>query len=504
MKKRTAAFYLAPVALVCSAGEKAAAQPNVLFIMADDLGWSDTTLYGHTDFYETPNLDRLRQRGMLFTQAYSAYAVCSPSRYAAMTGNWPCRAGWYQASGHVDLVKYEAYMNPSIGKKDKVKHWQSATRTHNDTVTLADAFKAAGYDTAFFGKWHMGREPSDPLHMGFDSDIPHTWLHAPPGGYLAPWRFPDPNIVKLPAEKGENIETRMAAEASKYIRQQAQSGKPFFMCYWNFSVHTPLQGNPDLVKKYEQKAKEQGGDQKQRHPVYGAMVETMDAAVGTLLDTLEKEGLADNTIIVFTSDNGGLAEVSHGGSDPYNGTPVTDNSPLRGSKAMPYEGGFRVPLVVAWPGHIVAGSSSPAIFSGVDFFPTLTALAGVEMPPGSAKDGISQKPVLLGGVLSVRDEVFMHAPVNWPKMTPATVLRKGDWKLIRYYFGNDDNTDRYELFDLAKDMSETTNLASQYPERVQQLAVIMDRYIKETGANLPTLNKEYDAAAAKGKPEAAE
>ncbi len=309
MKTKTIAGLLGSVLFGVTCAD--ASPPNVLFIMADDLGWSDTGLYGHTGFYETPNLDRLRDRGMLFTQAYSAYAVCSPSRYAALTGQWPARAGWYQAAGHVELEKFEAYKNPRIDKTSKVHHWQSATRTRNETATVADAFKAAGYDTAFFGKWHLGREPYDPLHMGFDVDVPHTWMHAPPGGYLAPWPFPDPNIVKLPAEKGENIETRMAEEAVKYIQQQKKSGKPFFMCYWNFSVHTPLEGNADLVKKYELKAAEQGGNQKHRHPVYGAMVETMDAAVGRLLDTLDKEGLADNTIVVFTSDNGGLAGEAH-------------------------------------------------------------------------------------------------------------------------------------------------------------------------------------------------
>ena len=301
-----------------------ARKPNIVFFLADDLGWRDTNPYGST-FYETPNIARLAKRGMRFTQAYAANPLCSPTRSSIMTGLFPARTGIMTPSCHVEEVKLQATLEKKTPSSRKVISVESVTRLKLEYYTLAEALKDAGYATGHFGKWHLGREPYDPLHQGFDVDVPHTYFPSPAGTYIAPWKFPPE--LHFQGEPGENIETHMSYEAVKFIK--AHKDQPFFLNYWAFSVHSPWQGMPELVKKYEAKAKTDPNNL-QRNPIMGAMIQTMDESVGRLLDTLDELKLTDNTIFIFNSDNGGFSYLGHGLDTGKYPVPMTCNEPLRG------------------------------------------------------------------------------------------------------------------------------------------------------------------------------
>ncbi len=452
--------------------------PNIVFILADDLGWRDSSLYG-SEFYETPNLERLARRGTMFTQAYAAAPLCSATRSSLMTGCYPARTGITAATGHLPDETLAATPQPGARPFQKAIAAQSASRLKLEFYTLAEALRDAGYRTAHFGKWHLGREPYDPLHQGFDIDIPHWWGPNAPA-YLAPWKLP--NFTGAP---GEHIEDRMAAEASRFIRENRR--RPFFLNYWCFSVHGPWQGKAELIAKYRAKARPGNA---QRNPVYGAMVETMDRAVGTLMQTLDDNGLADNTILVFFSDNGGVDFVD------VEGSPVTSNLPLRGSKATLYEGGIREPGIVVWPGKTKPGSKTGAVISSVDFYPTLLDMAGVRPKPNAALDGKSFVAALEGRPFD-RGPVFWHFPHYTPASgnTPSTAVRAGDWKLIRFWCEGEGQQDRLELYNLAEDLGESHNLAASEQAKVRELGAIMDRFLQETGAIRPRRNPNYDPQA---------
>ncbi len=469
-------------------GQRPHQRPNVVFILADDLGWSDTTLYGTTRFFETPNIERLARRGMTFRNAYAAYPVCSPTRASILSGQYPCRLGIVEANCQSE----KAILEPSVNKH--APPWQKSTsvtgvtRLRTDYYTLGKAFHDAGYATGHFGKWHCGLEPYDPLHHGFDVDVPHApFAHGPLGHYLAPWPILEKrcNFHGLP---GENLEDRMAREAVAFLK--AHKDHPFFLNYWAFSVHGEFEGKPHLVEKYRKKALAVGGPTP--HPVYAAMVETLDDAVGTLLDALDELRLADNTIVVFFSDNGGAEEGGIKGERVR----ITSNSPLRGGKATIYEGGTREPLVVAWPGVTRPGSRSDALFDSVDFYPTLLELTGIPKRAGAAPDGVSQVPALREKG-QPRDTAFCHVPVhaNATLLVPSTSLRKGDWKLIRFWYEGPGGADRYELYDLKTDVGEAKNLAAAEPDRVRRLSALMDQCLKDTHALLPARNSRYDPRA---------
>ena len=455
--------------------------PNIVFILADDLGWRDTSLYG-SEFCETPNIERLAKRGMMFTQAYAAAPLCSATRSSLMTGFYPARTGITAASGHLPDETFEATPLPGARPFQKAVGAQSASRLKLDYYTLAEALKDAGYRTGHFGKWHLGREPYDPLHQGFDVDIPHYWGPSPPA-YVAPWK-----LDHLTGSAGEHIEDRMSSEAVRFIRDNKE--RPFFLNYWCFSVHGPWQAKPELVAKYRAKAKPGNA---QRNPVYGAMVETLDNAVGALLRALDENGLADNTIVVFFSDNGGIDFVDVAGS------PVTSNLPLRGSKATLYEGGTREPCIVRWPGKVKPGSKSDAVICSVDFYPTLLAMAGVEPKRRVPFDGKSFVPALEGKAFD-RGPTFWHFPHYTPATgnTPCSAVRVGDWKLIRFWCEGQGQNDRLELYNLSEDMGESKNLASRMPEKVRELAAVMERFIVQTGAVRPKPNPKYDRGAQPG------
>ena len=339
----------------------AAKQPNVVIILADDLGWSDTTLYGTTKYYQTPNIERLAKRGMTFTRAYSASPLCSPTRSALLTGLSPARTGITTPNCHLPQVVLEATTGKKAPPDQKAIMPDPPTRLKPEYRTLAETLKDAGYATGHFGKWHLGSEPYSPLQQGFDVDVPHHPGPSPAGSFVAPWKFANFK-EKTP---GEHIEDRMADEAVAWMEKNKD--RPFYLNYWMFSVHAPFDAKKANIEKHRGRV---NPADPQHSPTYAAMVESMDDAIGTLLDALDRLQIADNTIIIFTSDNGG---------NMYNeidGTTPTSNAPLRGGKATMFEGGTRVPGVIVWPGITAAGSRSDAIIQSEDYYPTL--LEGLE------------------------------------------------------------------------------------------------------------------------------
>ena len=480
MKDRTLLVGISALATCAAIASHALAQqesrpPNVVFILADDLGWRDTSLYG-SEFYETPHIDALAKRGMMFTNAYAAAAICSPTRASILTGLHPARIGMTTPSGHVESVVLEKRLRPQGRENQPALMADSVTRLKLEYFTLAEALNSAGYETGHFGKWHLGREPYDPYQQGFGVDLPHTPGPGPSGGYLGPWRF-------WPGEgkEGEHIEDRMAIEASRFIRENKD--RPYFLNYWCFSVHSPVQGKPELVEKYRRKA---DPDYAQRNPINGAMVESLDDAVGTLVRTIDDLGIADNTIIIFFSDNGGMVHRFDGG------VVVTSNAPLRSGKSSIYEGGIREPLVVVWPGTARPGSQSEEIVQSIDFYPTLLEMTGTPPRRGQEFDGISIVPALRGDSLE-REAIFTHVP-QYSAATvqrPSTAVRKGDWKLIRFYADGPGQTDRYELYNLRADLGESEDLAPSSPARVAELNALIDSFLADTEAVIPKPNPRY-------------
>ena len=453
-----------------------AQQPNIVFIMADDLGWSDTELNGTTSFYETPNILRLADRGMTFTRAYSAHPLCSPTRASVMTGLEPGRLRFTSAQGHVAEERlWIESMAATAGTNKKVVTAGSVTRLNTTYDTLAESLKAAGYATGFFGKWHLGPEPYSPLEHGFDTDIPHRNGSGPQGGYMPPWG----SGSWVPATADENQEDRLAQEAVTWMQAQTE---PFFLNYWAFSVHGPNEAKPEYIAKYDAKADPLA---LQRNATNGGMVETLDDAVGTILDEIDALGLTNNTIIVFTSDNGG---VYHKQSD---GAPITSSAPNKFGKAHIYEGGTHVPTTVVWPGQAQAGSVSDAFLTSTDWFPTLLDMAGIST--SLTFDGVSQVPALLGQT-APRDAVFTFVPSNSPAVgaRPAIAMREGDWKLIRHFADNDDQTDRLELFNLTADIGELTNVAAANPSIVSAMNADISQWLIDHEVLVPIPNPNYD------------
>lgn len=460
--------------------ENSKRQMNVVFILADDLGWSDTTLYGTTSFYETPNIQRLAKRGMLFSNAYTAHPLCSPTRSSIMSGQDPARTGFTSAAGHTATVILEKALVPNARPDHKVRTPKSVSRLDPKYTTLAEVIHEAGYVTGHFGKWHLGREPYTPLEHGFDTDIPHWPGPGPAGSYVAPWKFPD-TLDFDPSVPEEHIEDRMADEATAFI--EANKDKPFFLNYWAFSVHAPFDGKQALTKKYAGKADPKNP---QRTPVYGAMVESLDDAVGQLLDTLDRLKLTEKTIVVFFSDNGGNMYSR------VDGIPPTSNVPLRGGKAMIYEGGVRVPCAVVWPGTIKPGSNSDALLVSTDWYPTLLEMLGIDKPAGYHIDGLSQVPALQGKDGS-RESFVCFVPNYYPKpgTIPSTSIRRGPWKLIRFFGDGPKLTDRFELYNLDSDIGESKNFADSKPQLVEELNAAITTYLAETEAAVPVPNPAY-------------
>lgn len=457
-------------------------KPNVVFLLADDLGWSDTTLYGTTEFYRTPNIARLAERGMTFTRAYSSSPLCSPTRASILTGLSPARHGITSPNCHLPKVVLTATASESGPANRFSTIPNSVSRLDTKYETLAETLRDNGYATGHFGKWHLGPEPFSPLQHGFDVDLPHHAGPGPAGSYVAPWKFRD--FDHDPDIPDEHIEDRMAKEAIAFIEQNQD--RPFFLNYWMFSVHAPFDAKPGLIEEYRKRMVSESG---QTSPTYAAMIESMDDAVGSLLDTLDRLGIAENTIIVFASDNGGnMYNYVDGGT-------ATNNAPLRGGKATMYEGGIRGPAIVVQPDVIEAGIQSNAIIQSSDFYPTLLDLLAIPPQPDQIFDGISIVPALKGSDLERKAifTYFPHAPNVPDWLPPAVSVHAGSWKLIRIFFGGENGNHRYLLFNLESDIGETHNLAHQYPERVAELDALIERHLRETHAVCPIPNPKFDS-----------
>ncbi|MCU0874594.1 MAG: sulfatase, partial [Pirellulaceae bacterium] len=479
MKSTFPVFLLA--SLLAGPALVSADHPNVVFILADDLGWADTTLYGHTQFYQTPNIERLVKRGMTFSRAYSASPLCSPTRSAVLTGLSPARTGITTPNCHLPQVVLEATIGKAAGPDQKSIQPTPLTRLKTEYRTLAESLQEAGYATGHFGKWHLGPEPYSPLQQGFDVDVPHHPGPGPAGSFVAPWKFA--NFQER--APGEHIEDRMADEAVAWMEKQKD--RPFYLNYWMFSVHAPFDAKPALIEKHRTRV---NPADPQRSPTYAAMIESMDDAIGTLLDALDRLQVADNTIIILTSDNGG---------NMYNevdGTTPTSNAPLRGGKATMFEGGTRVPCVIVWPGITAAGSRSDAIIQSEDYYPTLLAGLELKAAPNQHFDGTSILPALRGGELA-REAVFQYFPhhpgvPDW--LPPAVSVHRGDWKLIRLFHGGENGAHRYLLFHLRDDLGENNNLAAQKPDLVSELDSLISRFLADTKAVVPIPNPAFDPA----------
>jgi arylsulfatase A-like enzyme len=480
-------FTILSFGTILAASQLRAEASNVVFILADDLGWADTVLFGKTKLYETPNLERLAQRGMLFSRSYSA-PLCSPTRAAILTGQTNLRNGSTNPGHHLPAVRMKPAVRKNAASGEKTLAVDSANRLDTALPTLGKLFKAAGYATGHFGKWHLGRPPYSPLEHGFDVDIPHTTGPGPSGGFVAPWAYQN-----FKAEHpGEHIEDRMATEAVKWMK--SVKDKPFFMNYWMFSVHAPFDAKEKLITKYRDKI---NPADPQHSPTYAAMVESMDDAVGTLMDAIDEAGLAEKTIIVFSSDNGG---------NMYNGIRETDkngksfvveptsNRPLRGGKATMYEGGVRVPTIIAWPGLTEKASRSEEIIQCIDFYPTLLKGLGIPMPGKHVVDGIDITPALKGGSLQ-RDAIFTYFPHNpnvpdW--LPPSISVHSGDWKLIRLFHQGTDGAHDYRLYNLKDDLGETRDLSKEQPERLKELDAKIEAHIADTRGVIPLRNPGFD------------
>jgi len=446
--------------------------PNIVLILVDDLGWTDLTCQG-SKYFETPHVDRLAAGGMRFTDGYAACAVCSPTRAAVQTGRYPARLGvtdWIRAKfqgGHIGPDG----KNPTgyVGSPAKpVLCPKNALFMESDEITLAEALKPAGYVSCHIGKWHLGQENHFPERQGYDFNHGGCDLGQPPH-YFDPYEsgrkdYRMPNLP--PRRKGEYLTDREADEAVAFIR--AHHDKPFFLNMDHYCVHTPLQAKKDVTAKYEAKPKTN-----QKNAVYAAMVESVDDSTGRIMAVLEELDLTDNTIVIFTSDNGGLMGP-------------TNNAPLRSGKGFPYEGGIRVPLIVYWPGVVKPGSTSDVPACSVDFFPTLLEIAGVDLPEDRAIDGESLVSLLRGTGKPKRDALYWHFPHYRGGLGPHSIIRRGDWKMIKRYA-----EDKRELYNLADDLSETTDLAEANPERVKELDTKLAVWLKETGAKMPVPNPDY-------------
>lgn len=462
-----------------------AAPPNIVFFLVDDLGQRDLGCYGST-FYETPNIDRIAREGARFTDAYAACPVCSPTRASLMSGQWPQRTG---VTDYIGAAK-----TPQEWKRNtKLLPAPYTDRLALESPTLAKAMKSAGYATFFAGKWHLGPEGWWPENQGFDINMGGVDRGGPYGGkkYFSP--YANPRLTDGP--EGEHLPDRLATETAKFIT--ASKDKLFFAYFSFYSVHTPLMAREDLRTKYEAKRirlglTDQWGREGERdvrltqeHAVYAAMVEAMDLAVGKVLAKLDELGLAENTLIIFTSDNGGLSTSE--------GWP-TSNLPLRGGKGWMYEGGIREPLLVRWPAVVKAGAVISAPVSSPDVFPTLLEVANAKPEPGQVLDGVSLMPVFKGGDLPERP-IFWHYPHYGNQGgAPSAAIRRGPWKLIHWM-----EDDRAELFDLSNDIGEKADLAEKEPQRVAELRAELAAWQKQVGARFPIPNPDYDTAKANGR-----
>ncbi|MFT7484998.1 MAG: arylsulfatase A-like enzyme [Candidatus Paceibacteria bacterium] len=426
--------------------------PNIVLIYADDLGYADLGCYG-SSLHRTPNLDQLATGGMLFTNAYANAPNCAPSRACLMSGQYGPRHGIYTVQGS------------ARGKAENRKMVPPKNRTvlPDEIWTLPEMLREAGYVSAQIGKWHLG---ADPRTQGFDLNVAGNQA-GHPKSYFSPYR----NEQLPDGEAGEYLTDRLTDESIEFM--ETNRSRPFFLYLSHYAVHTPIQAKQDLKDFYAERNK--GGN-----PGYAAMVDSLDQSVGRIIECLERLELRENTLVLFTSDNGG-----NGG--------VTSMAPLRGSKGMLYEGGIREPFIASWPGHIEAGVKEHSIVIGTDLFPTLAQLGRAKVPEDALLDGVDISGLLLGESALVPRELHWHFPAYleaggkrrqgspW-RTTPVAAIRQGRFKLIEFF-----EDGRLELYDLVEDISEEHNLAEKMPEKVTELHGLMAEWRKQTDAAMPSL-----------------
>ncbi|HIQ22621.1 MAG TPA: DUF4976 domain-containing protein [Planctomycetes bacterium] len=467
-----------PLAAGLSQAGEGQRRPNFVFFLVDDLGWRDLGCYGST-FYETPNLDRLARSGMRFTDAYASCPVCSPTRASIMTGKYPPRVGitdWIPGR----RAKNQKLLGPPI-------HNQLAL----EEVTVAEALKEAGYRTFFAGKWHLGGKGFWPEQQGFDINKGGHHRGSPPGGYYSPYN--NPALADGP--EGEYLTDRLAAESIRFLRQV--DDQPFLLYLSFYTVHTPIQACRRHIERFEKKAaalppmegpaqiREGEGWTKMRqdHPAYASMVYAMDENVGRVLDALDELRLSDNTVVFFTSDNGGLSTLYRRGFP-------TCNLPLRAGKGWCYEGGIRVPLIIRAPGVTRPGSTCHVPVISTDFYPTILQLAGLPLRPEQHQDGLSLTPLLRGADRLARQAIFWHYPhYHGSAWKPGAAIRCGPWKLIEFFEDR-----RAELYNLDQDIGERQELSAAFPEKKAELLDRLHRWQRQLGAKMPRPNPDYKPA----------
>lgn len=458
----------AALLLFIFAAAPVAAAPNVVLIVIDDLGQRDLGCYGST-FYETPNLDRLAAEGMRFTQFYSANPVCSPTRASLQTGHNPAR---------LRLTNFLKGVREKEGSPALTAEY--ADQLETEEVTLGEMFSEAGYRTAFMGKWHLGKEAFYPERQGYEVNVGGTHSGHPKSYFWPQWGMNPPIEGE---QAGEYLTDVLTDRACGWIEETTEGESPFFLCLCHYAVHTPIQPRADLLAKYEAKARgREFGEHDQHNPHYAAMVESMDESVGRVLDSLDAAGVADETVVIFTSDNGGLSTKE----GPH--TPATTNHPLRAGKGHLYEGGIRVPFLVRWPGVTKAGSACDVPAISDDVFPTLRTVAGVELDV-KGLDGRDLSSLLRGQP----DEAVASRPLFWhyPHFAnqggpPSGAVRRGDWKLIEFY-----EDGRLELYNLKDDPSEGADRSAEKPDFAAELRGMLSDWRKGVNANMPKANPAY-------------
>ena len=493
--------------------------PNVVLFLVDDLGWRDVGCYGST-LYETPSIDQLANQGIRFTNAYAACHVCSPTRASILTGKYPAR---------LNLTDWLP------GRKDfafqKFKNVEINQHLPFEENTLAEALKANGYSTAIFGKWHLGEDPSGPRQHGFDVHVPEGWNKGWPLSYYAPFR-----LNGYDGEDGEYLTDRLTDDALQYI--EGNRDKPFFLYFPHYAVHDPIEGRLDLVEKYDNKMKVQpagtgvpyilegnpdGTDslsveerrelldeegyegfsglprstvkikQRQDNAHFASMVESMDESLGRVIAKLKELDLEDNTIIIFYSDNGGMAAANFGNpnrkinADKLDKAFSTSNLPLRGAKGWLYEGGIRVPMIVKWSDIRTPGSVCDVPVTSTDLYPTILEMLDLPLQPGQHADGKSMVSLLRGEEYSEKP-IYWHFPhySNHGMQSPGGAIRYKAYKLIEYFENN-----TVQLFNLENDLSEEHDLSAAEPEKVQELREMLHAWRRDVSARMMPPNPEY-------------
>jgi len=418
------------------------AKPNIVFILADDLGYMDLGCHG-SKYYETPNIDRFAAQAMRFTDAYSA-PVCAPTRAALMTGKSAAR------------LRRTCVRLPGV----PLVHTLPLSE-----YTLAELLRDRGYRTAIFGKWQLSKPARGQLQdYGFETCV---GVSGGTGSHIFPYRLPGLEQ----GNAGEYLADRLTAEACRFMEEK--KSRPFFVYLSHYAVHTPLQAKPELLEKWQKKPVSGG----QNNPTYAAMVESLDDSIGQLLHKIEELGLTDRTVLVFTSDNGGLDHY-------FNNVHVTSNAPLRGEKGMVYEGGIRVPLLVRWPGVTRAGTTGNVPVAVEDYYPTIAEIAGATIPPEvrEKQDGTSFAALLRGNSTARDRALYWHYPHYHDRFPPdpAGAIREGDWKLIEFF-----DPWRLELYHLTEDIGENNNLAAKMPDKAQAMQKKLAAWRERVGAQMP-------------------